>query len=582
MATAYTRDVSLEQAVRRLPSNGAHIKPHTAIALLLVAVAIWLVAIRLLRGATVGQYGLLATLGGAFLLAAAMVAIAAFVLAIATDRTLIAGVAIGVVTVIQRVTVTLITDVPIYTWTYKHIGIVDYIIRNRSLAPPNVNVYGAWPGFFAAMAWFSTVTGLDPVDTAHWFAPVAEAMTSVMVGALALSLGYSVRVALIAAMLTEILNWTGQDYYSPQAMGLFMAVAILALLAYSKKLPISGYISVPIFAVLVPTHQLTPVWLCILTICLVLFRQIRPRWLAPIYTVTLAIYVLPRREMIKDPLFSGFNIFKNGEVAATNRGSDGREFTILMERLLAVSVWLLAATCFVLIWRRIGAPWAIGIMAFSSMLVLGGQSYGGEAIIRVFLYSIAGCAVLLATAAARAFDPQPRKRKILAIITVMLLLAGFSAAAMQSYYGGWCYVTIDRRQLEQSRQLLSSNAGPPTFGIVVPQAGWPEQSDADYVRLYLEDPGYVTMLDELKRVLQHNNIATRQDVEQLENKASEGRTFYVVLPRQLAAYGEYFGSFTPRAFSSLIERLSESPGWIKVINDANTVVFAYNYNAGRQ
>ena len=42
-------------------------------------------------------------------------------------------------------------------------------------------------------------------------------------------------------------------------------------------------------------------------------------------------------------------------------------------------------------------------MTFSAVLVLG-QSYGGECILRVFLYALAGCSVLLATAVAGALS----------------------------------------------------------------------------------------------------------------------------------------------------------------------------------
>jgi hypothetical protein len=447
------------------------------------------------------------------------------------------------------------------------------------LSSRDVGIYGDWPGFFAAMAWFSSVSGLDPVDAAHWFTPVAETLISLMAGALALSLGFNRRAAMIAAMLAQILNWTGQDYYSPQATGLIMALAILALLSYSKKQSTSGYISVPIFAALVATHQLTPFWVCILTIALALLRQIRPQWLAVVYPAILAIYVLPRLKSIEHyGFFSGLNPLKNSAVVATGRGSNGREFTVLVERLLSASVWLLAAGCFIVIWRRHGAPWALGIMAFSSMLVLGGQNYGGEAIIRVFLYSIAGCAVLLAIVAAWAFELTKPILKVLVCGVTMLFLVGVGAAGMQGYYGGWSYITIERTQLEQSRQLLASNDGPFVIGNLAPSAGWPNGSSAGYVRLELQDPAYDAALDGLRESLMHKELASPEDVETLERaapKEAATRTLYIVLPRQAVAYGEYFGSFPPTFIPSLIERLSERPGWTRVVGDVNTVVFAY-------
>jgi hypothetical protein len=116
------------------------------------------------------------------------------------------------------------------------------------------------------------------------------------------------------------------------------------------------------------------------------------------------------------------------------------------------------------------------------------------------------------------------------------------------------------------------------IGNLALSAGWPNGSSADYVHLELLDPGYGSMLDGVRDSLLHKEFATPQDVETLERAApNQGppRPLYVVLPRQVIPYGEYFGWFPPTFVPSLIERLSASPGWTKVIDDDKTVVFAY-------
>ena len=140
-------------------------------ALLVVALSLWVVALILLGDVTGGDYGLVATRGGVVLLASAVVTIVAFVWAIASHRTLLAVLAIGVVILVYRVTATLLTEMPLYVWTYKHIGIADYMIQGH--ASPNVQIYGDWPSFFSWMAWFSSVGGVDPLTVAHWFAPAS-------------------------------------------------------------------------------------------------------------------------------------------------------------------------------------------------------------------------------------------------------------------------------------------------------------------------------------------------------------------------------------------------------------------------
>jgi hypothetical protein len=476
---------------------------------------------------------------------------------------------------VQRITVSLITEVPIYTWTYKHVGLVDYILRNQKLAPTSVDIYNQWPGFFTAMAWFSSISGLDPVDVAHWFAPTIHVLIAILVGALACGLGLPKEAALIAAMLTELLNWVGQDYFAPQATGLVMAIACLALLAYSSTYPIAGYLSVIIFAALVPSHQLTPIWLCACAFALALFRQVRPRWLPLVYLAVVAAYLVPRLDYVKQyGLFTGSNPLANSNSNIPTRGSDGRVLTMYVDRALSASMWILAMICLVILWRRFGMPWAAGIMAFSSMLLLGGQSYGGEAIFRVFLYSLPGCAVLIAAVTVKVLDlATPRRRVALALIwvTAMVMLG----ASMQGYFGGWSFMPIKRTQLEQSRWLLSQNPTGATITVMAP-AGWPERSSADYVSHAMADSGYDKPLVFLKNSLS-TGFPTDADMERLELLArSGGNPLYLVLPTQTSTYSDYYGLFRDGAVPLLVEKLSARSHWIRVIDDENTVVFAYS------
>jgi hypothetical protein len=552
-----------------------HASPYIAAVLLYYAFVIWLPALPLLRNDPGGQYGLLATRGGVLLLAATILSITGFFVALVMRRMVTAALAILVVIFFQRVTVTLITEVPNYTWTYKHVAVADYIIENGALPSLPFDIYSPWPGFFAGMAWFSSITGLDLIDAAHWFAPVADTLTTVMVGALALGFGLTVRAAFMAAMVAQLLNWVGQDYFSPQAIGLILATAVLALLAYSKRSPAAGYVSLPIFTVLVSVHQLTPVWICTAAVALALFGLMRPRWLAVLYCLILAVYLMPRRSNIEQHgWFTGFNPLANSEPAVSNRGSDGRVFTTLVEQGLALSMWLLAAICFIVTWRGIAARWAVAMMAYSSALLLFGQDYGGEAIFRVYLYSIPGCVVLLAAFLVRPLSLKRRGHLLLGIVAAWLVVIGFAVAGMQGYYGSWSYVTITRSQLEQSRWLSATNRAGTLMTVPAP-AGWPIRASADYARYAVVNPWYDIEPDALKDSLQ-TGWPTLDNLDQMESYAKfSGRRLYILLPRQAWAYGEYMGYFKPGALQTFVEQLYHRSGWTKVINDADTLAFVY-------
>ena len=557
--------------------SGLLVRPYPTLAILLVATATWLVALPRLRADPGGQFGLLATPGGALLLAAVTLAITAFVLAIAANRPFIGGLSILVVIVFERLTVTLITQVPIYTYTYQHIGVIDYIVKHRALPLPKVDVYNQWPGFFAAMAWFSSVAHVDPVDVAHWFTPLLDVLTAVVVAALAIALRFGMRVALTAAMLAQVLNWVGQDYFSPQALALVITIAILVLLAWSHDFPAAGYLSVPMFTAVTATHQLTPVWLTALAIALAIFRQLSPRWLPAAFAAIEMVYVVPRFPYIthyawfSNPLN---NLTAKNAIKVASHPSDGRAFSLLVDRGLTLSVWLLAVISLCVLWKRFGVPWALGILTFSSGMVLG-QSYGGECIIRVFLYSLAGCSVLVGIFIVEALSRRETLRQVLAGIAASLLLIGFAAAGLQCYFAWWPFVTITQEELDESRQILATNNDTSTIMVLAPQAGWPTRPSADYVRFALVDANYDRPLNDMNTDLL-NGPPKPEVLDKLERYAITNRgSIYVVLPRRIYAYDEYFGVFAPGTLPGLINSLTHRPGWVRKIDDSDLLEFEY-------
>ena len=57
---------------------------------------------------------------------------------------------------------------PRYAWTYKHIGVVQYINLHGAL-DASIDIYHNWPGFFALAAWFGRIAGINtPLAYAAW------------------------------------------------------------------------------------------------------------------------------------------------------------------------------------------------------------------------------------------------------------------------------------------------------------------------------------------------------------------------------------------------------------------------------
>ena len=549
-----------------------------ATTLSITAVMVCIAALPTLRSEKAGEYGLLATTGGFLLIGATVCALTGFLVAVTTSRMASAVLAIVAVIFVARVTVPLITEAPNYVWTYKHIGVVDYITKTGSLPSLPFDIYGPWPGFFAGAAWFTSVAHVDPVTLAQWFAPLIDALATVLVVALALALRMSLRTALVAALIAQVLNWVGQDYFSPQGIAFVLAISILALLAYSRIWPTASYVSLPIFATLVPTHQLTPIWVCAVAIAFGLFGLIRPRGLALMYVALLATYVFSRRNVIDQyGWLSGFNPFANSETVVNNPGSAGRIFTTTVEQALAVSVWLLAALCFLVFWRKNAARWTAGILAFSSMMLLFAQNYGGEAIFRVYLFSLPGCAVLLAGFLAMILSLRSFRLRMVGLSGTWLVIVTFAVAGLQGYFGSWSYVTITRAQLALSRQLLATNSSDTLVALPAP-AGLPTRVSGEYVRHAEVDPWYDDQPDALEDAMRTGAPPLPETMEWLEAdiRSSPHRRLFLVLPQQVWAYDEYTNYYKPGALQMLVEQLNSRPGWTTVSNDADTLVFVYN------
>ena len=127
-------------------------------------------------------------------------------------------------------------------------------------------------------------------------------------------------------------------------------------------------------------------------------------------------------------LFSGGDPITNGSGSAGTHHAGAQATTALIVRVLAACMWLLALAAIVRRHRTLGRVAIPGALAFSPFLILGAQSYGGEAIYRVYLFSAPWCALLIADALC---ELRPRLRwPVVGAVCVTSLFAG-----LQGLYG---------------------------------------------------------------------------------------------------------------------------------------------------
>jgi hypothetical protein len=189
------------------------------------------------------------------------------------------------------------------------------------------------------------------------------------------------------------LNWVQQDYFSPQATVMLMLPGIFIVLGLSRNRPVGSMLLVILFATAAITHQLTPFWLFGAIGLLTITRNFHPWWLViPLGAILVCQLIYNWDEVSRYQLFSG-DILDNAKSNITRYGVEpvlGQRIVSYGNKALAGGLWLSTGLVIVYrMWKR--QPfWAAAVLALSPMLLLGGQSYGGEAIFRVYLYSAGG------------------------------------------------------------------------------------------------------------------------------------------------------------------------------------------------
>lgn len=582
-STGGTRGWSWRTVVKPLAApRKSVVRRHLSLVLSGLAVGVWLAALPGLPGVDAGYYGLLFSGSGPWLAACIVLCSGALLVAVRDHRVLPAVVAVATAITVARVTTVVATDVPLYDWTYKHLAVVDYILLNGHIAPDGTDIYAQWSAFFVTWAWFCDVTGIDPMTVAHVFAPVVHILIALTVYCAARVIGCSRRTAVTAAFIAEVTNWVGQDYFSPQAWSLVLTFGMLVLLLASSRSPACGVLSIVVFAATVPTHQLTPFWAVAVACLLCAATRARPRWIALAMAAIAAGYLMLNLEAVLPyGLLSGGSPISNATSNVLTSGLPAKDFTSSVVRALSLAVVLTAFGCAVWSGRRRRPVLALAIVAFSSFGLLLGQSYGGEAIFRVYLYSLPGCAILIAPAVVGAVDGVGgRARAGLTRGVAVLGLTGVSVAGLHGYVALWPMIYETRAQVDLMN-TITADADLRTRLVMMRLGGMPTRLNADYAELTLHNPyfdepisydlwdGRDPNLPELKA-----KFPSEADLKTLNDNATrDAYMAYVMFSEQSNKAVRYYGDYRPDAIDIVQKALRESPNWTLFYEDGHTVVF---------
>ncbi|SFF51213.1 hypothetical protein [Blastococcus tunisiensis] len=544
---------------------------------LLVSVGLWAGSIPAIRDAEPSVFGLLVS--GPPTFAAALLGVwIVLLIALRLRRVGMSALAAAALLLLLRATASVAAPVPIAAWTYKHIGVVGTLQQSREVLG-GTDIYMNWPAMFAGAGWFSDSSGVAVIDLARWITPLVHVLIALQAAALARALGSSATGATAAAALVVAFNWVGQDYFSPQALAMCLAAGILVLLVQSRTSPAGAVLALGLFAVVTATHQLTPFWLVALAVALTVLGR-APWWLAPAMALVLAAYVLSRMEAVAAyGLISGFDPIGNAGNSLPPVTAPGSELGSLVARGTAFLMW--GSTLLVLLARIPGhglrGLWrserivVAGALAFSPFVLLAAQSYGGEASLRVILYSSVGCAAVLGPALAGLLQA----RLLWATVGVAWALVA-AALTAQSSFGLWS-VNLMREEDVATAGWLAEET--PDAVVISPLANWPGRASVDYLDFYDQDAPLDVLLvgvnpDTDPQITLQVRPLTDLRLENLVDLLPDEPTFIVFTAAQ-RAWDAYYATFQPGGYQNLLDDLAENPDWRVVEHTGDLWVYEY-------
>lgn len=397
------------------------------------ATLLWGVALAMTDTGPLDDFGLLTKLPVIWFIAVAAV-LALFLWGlvskpVAPPRML--GASLSVLVVMLYASAALLSSVPRLAWTYKHIAVTDFISTTGGI-DPSLDIYNRWPGFFSASAFLGEAFGYpDALAYASWSEVTSALVDVFIVVAIARAILVRPRVYWTAGLVFALSNWVGQNYYSPQtfAYTLYLTMCLI-ILSYLRGTPIKAVrvferrwakcerdgeptVGVPsrplrtgaIVAVLAlqagiaASHQLTPYLAVLGLLPLFVVGFFRPKWVGPALLAIAVIYLLPNWAYIGDRFgfFNGYDAVDN----ATNRPADAVPRTTPEQwqeaglMVLSALTGILAFLGFVRNLRNgeVRTTMLVGWLAVAPGFVLFVQAYGGEALLRVYLFSLPWLAI---------------------------------------------------------------------------------------------------------------------------------------------------------------------------------------------
>jgi hypothetical protein len=421
----------------------------------LAAVVVWTISLQSVSIRDVGDAGIVTALPPAAF-AALAVACLSFAVAVAQRRPSQLVLTLHLVLLIYMLygASTLIEQVPTFNVSWRHAGIITSIVNHGDVSR-ETNAYFNWPSFFILGAFATKLAGLgsSPLSFIPWAPVVFELLYLAPLIVISRAVTSDPRLPWVAAWVFYLTNWVYQDYFSPQALAYFLYLALFAIVLrwFSHRREVGGrpfrraaaatqalivipksvtsalrvedgggapHVASPrlarqraalvavcflLVAAAVPTHQLTPYAILAGATALVVLRLCSFSMLpaiALVLTVTWSVFAA-------GPYLNGHLGAQVGPSQAgsllssvTGRvvGSQAHVVIAYLRLATTICLWGVAALVGLNMLRRRRREWlghiALAAAPFGLMML---SAYGGEILLRVYLFSLPFVAALVAS-----------------------------------------------------------------------------------------------------------------------------------------------------------------------------------------
>ena len=500
----------------------------------------------------------------------------------------------------------LVEETPRFGATWTHVGFTELIGRTGTVAP-ELDARFNWPGFFVLSAFIADVADVDVLAVATWSSVFFNMLYLLGLGVILRSLRVDWRLAWATAWVFELANWIGQDYYAPQALAYFIYLCVIGIVlgwlriarprsaelealigripgirTRAKRVygwlsraeppqPVSGprqqaallLAAVAMFSFVAFSHQLTPFFILSAATLLLLSNRTVTRSLPLVFGVIAIAWI----SFATVPFLSGHlealleDIGQLGQTLTANVasrvvGSPDHQRIVEWRILFTLALWGLAVVGAVLRARRGRRDVTTWLLAVAPAPLVALQAYGGELLLRVYLFSLPFVSLLVAGIV----FGRPRRAPGLALSAVSL--AGLALLTVSFFYTRYGNERADAMTAAE-RTVVESMYRIATPGSLLvaafPNLPWQSQAVETFTYMRLED-------DDLSEGAAAAAAAADRMISPRFPDA------YLVLTRSQGTYAEVFLGLEPGRWAQFVAAVAASPRFEVIDQNADALL----------